>query len=389
MPTRLLASLLFLSWFVLPAFSQGHGPGGGHGSSPSTGNSGNVGVPIGVPSVPSLAPAPPFLTGKVVLDDGSELTEQVAIQTICQGTRRTETYTDGHGTFSFQFGDPNNGAFNDASSSMGSNSNPRLNGRDPRDCEVQAVLAGFTSQTIELSSRMTSAENTDIGRLSLHRLEHVEGTSISVTSALAPSGAKKDLEKGRELEKKQQWDDAEKSFAKAVQSYPKYAVAWFELGKLQLHRKDSAAAKTSFQQAVASDGKYVDPYLGLAQIAMDSRVWKEVTETTDKLIALNPVNFPVAYYFNGVANFYLRDLNAAEKITRQGIAVDSGRQVPKLQFLLGVVLEERHEYQEAADHLQQYLNLPLNTFEAEQGRMELAKVARLSASATPATNVAK
>src|SRR5690242_6021969 len=44
-----------------------------------------------------------FLSGKVVLEDGAELGEGAAIQTICRGQKHTETYSDSHGNFNFQF----------------------------------------------------------------------------------------------------------------------------------------------------------------------------------------------------------------------------------------------------------------------------------------------
>ena len=51
-----------------------------------------------------------FISGKVVLDDGTELTEPAVIQTICRGRRHSETYSDVHGSFSFRFGDPTQGS---------------------------------------------------------------------------------------------------------------------------------------------------------------------------------------------------------------------------------------------------------------------------------------
>lgn len=389
MPARLLTLFLLLLFFSAPAYSQR-----GRGSGPSVGGSrSSTGT---TPSLGNASPTGPdslFLSGKVVLDDGSELTEPVAIRTSCpsHGTDqwRTETYTDIHGGFSFQFGGSADGAFNDASSASAGSATAQTNVQDTSGCQLQAVLPGFTSDVIELSRRISTTESTDLGRLTLRRLQHVDGTSISATSAQAPSGAKKNFLKGREEEQKQQWDDAEKSFSKAVAAYPKYAIAWFELGKLQLRRKDVTAAKASLQHAIAADEKYVDPYLGLSQIAMNAREWKEAVDTTGKLIALNPINFPVAYYFNGVANYYLKDLDAAEQITRKGVAVDETHQVPKLQFLLAVLLEQKKEFQEASDHLQQYLKMPLTPFDAQQGREELAKVAKLSANVVAAPASAK
>src|SRR5919204_1914830 len=47
-----------------------------------------------------------FLSGKVVLQDGTAPSEPAAIQTVCRGRKKTEAYTDSRGYFSFQFGTP-------------------------------------------------------------------------------------------------------------------------------------------------------------------------------------------------------------------------------------------------------------------------------------------
>ena len=133
-----------------------------------------------------------FISGKVVLDDGSRLTESATILTICRGHRQAVTHTDSHGSFSFEFGDRTSAAAAgvaaaDADSSWTpAGGGARGNQRDWRDCELVADLPGFTSQTVDLSSRMSTFETTDIGRLVLHRIGEVEGLTISATSAMAP-----------------------------------------------------------------------------------------------------------------------------------------------------------------------------------------------------------
>jgi tetratricopeptide (TPR) repeat protein len=349
------------------------------------------GSATGMPqSTPGLTPAngagTVFISGKVTLDDGTELSEPVAIQTICRGQRHTVAYSDRGGGFSFQFGDPNyTGSvdMSDASSSMITAKSNVQDARNWQDCELQAALAGFSSDPIELTGRMTSLESTDVGRVTLHRLEHVEGTSISVTSALAPNAAKKALEKGCEYEKKGKWDQAEQSFAKAVQIYPKYAAAWTELGEAQVHRNDTASARHSFEQSVAADPKYVNPYEGLARLAFNASEWQQVVDATNKLLALNPINFPDAYFFSGVANFHLNNFDAAEKSARQGIRVDDGHQIPKMEYLLGMILMRKGDYPGAAAHMSQYLHLPIQPSEVAEANKELAEIARLSAKSNP------
>jgi tetratricopeptide (TPR) repeat protein len=351
------------------------------------------------PPTPSRPPQPPpslgapvrgsiFLSGRVVLDDGSELTEPVAIQTICKGQKRTVAHSDFHGGFSFELGSQNpmadvagiTDAETDTSWSDTMTSRPRAQ-RDYRDCELQAVLPGFSSQLIQLSSKIFDLGSSDIGRVTLHRLAHVEGLTISVTSAQAPGAARKAFEKGRELEKKSQWDKARESFEKAVQLYPQYAVAWYELGRVQLQDKNMTGARQSFDQARAADPKYVSPYNALAQVAASEKRWPDVVEITDKLLKLNPVDFPEAWLWNSVGNYVGQNFEAAENSARQGLKLDEAHRIPKLEYLLGMLLMRKQDYAGASQHMQQYLSLATQPAELDEARKQLAEIERHSSSA--------
>jgi tetratricopeptide (TPR) repeat protein len=371
--------------FTVSAAAQSRSGGGGSRSSGTTSAPGSSSTGLPAPAT--------FVSGKVVLDEGVPLTEPAAIQTICGGQRLTQTYSDVHGGFSFQMGGtrPSSGAaFSDASSASVGGASGAQSQVDWRGCQLQVVLAGYSSEIVELGSKMSSAESVDLGRVMLRRLGNVEGTSISVTSALAPSAATKALNKGREQEKKGKWDEAQKSLENAVQIYPKYAVAWFELGRVQMHQNDQASAKKSFEQALAADAKYVNPYTGLARLAMNARQWQEVVDLTSKLLVLNPIDFPDAYFLNAVANFYLRNIDAAEKTAREGIKVDAGQQIPRLQYLLGMILLQKHDYPEASEHMQEFLRLAKSPSEVAEAKNELDQIAKLSASvSSPAASEKK
>jgi hypothetical protein len=384
MRTRFFRCAFLAFALTASALAQGRS-GGGKPSFGSPGSTGPTSFPTTGMNSPSSQSAI-FVAGKVVLDDGTELTEPATIQTICKGQRHTETYSDTHGGFSFQFGDSNAGSaaeVSDASSSNFGTSVTTQSRREPRDCQLQAVLAGFTSQSVELGSRGNQLNSIDVGRVPLHRLEHVEGTSISVTNALAPAAARKALEKGREQEQKGKWEEARKSLEKAVQIYPRYAAAWNELGRLQLRDQDAPSARHSFEQALAADPKYVNPYDGLAQLAMQSHDWRNVIEATGKLFALDPLSFPDAYYYNSVGNYYLGNLDAAEKSALQGIRVDEAHQVPRLQYLLGMILLQKKDYQAASEHMQLYLRVATQPADIDLARKGLAEIEKVSASAKP------
>ena len=320
------------------------------------------------------------LSGKVVLDDGSALTDSAAIQTNCRNHIRTETHTDLHGGFSFQFtGTPTsaNEISPDAESSSRDTSPTHAERRGLEDCQLQAALPGFKSDVVELA-RFKGTDFIEIGRVVLHRLKNVEGFTISATTAQAPAAARKALEKGQQQEQQAKWDDAQKSFEKAVAVYPQFAAAWYELGRVQMQKNDSAGARNSFQQSMVADPKYVNSYLGLIPLAQREQKWQELDDVTNKLLALNPVNFPEAWFSNTVAKYYLGNFAEAEKSARHGLEVDTEHRVPKLEYMLGMLLMKKPDYPDAARHLQAFLSLSTQPAEVAEAQKQLAEIARLT-----------
>jgi len=148
----------------------------------------------------------------------------------------------------------------------------------------------------------------------------VEGTTISATSLNAPKDAKKAYEKGREAIKNKKLDQARTQLEKAVAIYPKYASAWYELGTVYERDKQIEAARKAYGESLAADSKYVSPYLRLASLSVMEQKWKDVVDSTNRLIKLNPLDFPAAYFFNSVANYNLENLDAAEKSARETLS---------------------------------------------------------------------
>ena len=384
-----LACCTFLT-LTLTLFASAQG-----GKSPNRGGaSPTTSAGPSVNTTPSSTPPGPgasqraFISGKVVLEDGSKITEPASILTICRGRKQTVTHTDSHGNFSFDFGDRASAAaagVGDAEDDSSWNTAGPRGGtqRDWRDCELQAQLAGFTSQPIDLSSKMSTFETTDIGRLVLHRMGQVEGLTISATSAMAPKDAQKAYEKGHEKATKEKWDEAEQLLGKAVQIYPKYAVAWYDLGRVQLHKNEAPEARHSFEQSIAADSKYVNPYRGLAELDTQQKQWQPLVVVTDQLLALDPISFPDAWLRNSLGHYSLSEFPAAEKSARQGMKVDDSHQMPKLEYLLGLILAQEHAYPEATAHIQNYLRVATQPSDIADAQKSLAEITRVSALATP------
>lgn len=407
------SAILFLTFAALAASSaMGQATGTGAGSSSSTGTGAGAGGgaantptnprPTGIPSTPTTNPAQNqtniprtiFISGKVSMDDGSPLPANVVIQKVCAGNPRSVAYTDSRGHFSFQWGAQNNfmadaseagfssssslssgGGFGNSQSAGGSNplaGDPYSN--NMAGCEIRAQAAGYRSDVVNLLNR-NPMDNPDIGMIVLHRLGNVEGTSISATSLLAPKDAKKAYEKGLQALLKSKPDDASKEFEKAVLSYPKYADAWMNLGKARLQLKAVQPAREAMLKAIECDPKLVTPYIDLGLIAAQEGKWADAGAYLDKGLKLDPVDFPQAWYISAAANFNLKKFDAAEKSAREALKVDPRRANPRTDYLLGLILAEKHDYPAAAEQFRTYLknspNAPdFSTVKDQLGQLE-------------------
>jgi tetratricopeptide (TPR) repeat protein len=335
-----------------------------------------------------------FLSGKVRIDDGTALTDPPAIQSVCRGHTRTETYTDRKGTFSFEISPVKEAELGNTGQAIGQASDsapfsPRQTSNNNnfsntwRECELQAVLPGFTSEVVEVAPHLLDFGTADVGTIVLHRQGQVQGFTISATTAAAPDKARKEYDKGRELEKKQEWGKAIEKFKKALEVYPKYAVAWFEMGRAQQKTNDTAAAHDSFHQALTVDPKYVSPYQELARMAFHDGNWREVVDTSATMLKLNPVSFPQEWLLNASANYYLKNVDAAEQSALKGLQVDTQHHVPQLEHLLGVILAQKNDYRGALEHIRKYLALAPNAEDAQLAAKQVEELEKKSAQTQP------
>jgi tetratricopeptide (TPR) repeat protein len=379
-------------------FAQGGRSGAGMTLPGNPTNTTRPGMPSqpGQPEVTAPDIRPVLLTGKVVMEDGTAPPEPVAIQLVCRATPRSIGYTNPKGGFAVDVNDRKNAAtFADASedpNSFGGNSagpnsalnsdgttNSGITGRALMGCDLVASLAGFRSDVLHLDARH-GADNPDVGTIILHRLANVEGLTISATSALAPKDARKAFQKAQTFERQQKWEDAGNEFRKAIGIYPKYAVAWYQLGMVQEQEKDREAARKSYAQALAADSKFVSPYQALAVLAAQNEKWQDVVVNTDHLLRLNPVDFPQAWLLNSLGNFYLKNMDAAERSAREGISRDAAHHYPDLHHVLGLVLAMKREYAGAVEQFRDYLIYAPNAIDTEQVKGQLAEVERVMGS---------
>jgi hypothetical protein len=81
--------------------------------------------------------------------------------------------------------------------------------------------------------------------------------------------------------------------------------------------------------------------------------------------------------FNALGNYYLNNLDAAEKSAREGISHDAAHQYSDLNHVLGIVLAMKRDYSGAVEQLRNYLHYAPNAVDTEQVRQQLAEVERV------------
>jgi tetratricopeptide (TPR) repeat protein len=353
-------------------------------------------APQAAPPIPQPNAGPVSVSGRVMTDDGQPFTDRVAIESVCDGVPRTEGYADKKGDFGVRVGDPNSGIIQDASVSTTddysslpaafplpadpANPNKVIRRYVWANCEIRAKLAGYRSDSINVSNRSTF-DSPYVGTLVLHKAGPVDGRVITVTSLAAPKSARTAFDKGQKALKNNQSDDARKDFETAVQIYPGYAAAWFELGRLSANRGDLDDGLRSYQKAIQADPKYVGPYLSVSAIEAVKKQWPQLLETTGALLRLDPYDYPQAYYMNALANYNLVNNDAAERSAREAEKLDSQGRLPIIRRLLGAILAGRRAFPEAVEQLREYLKFAPQAADAGTVREQVSQLETLAAAA--------
>lgn len=361
-------------WCLISLISLGAAYAQKHGGA----SSGRSTPPARTTTTPDLNTQPLFISGRVMMDGGGALPEPVAIERTCNGITRREGYTDFKGHFQLQLGSQNYN-FQDASESAsapglgtltrGASQSGNRKALDLTGCEFKAVLAGFQSSVLPVRTYEDSFQ-IDIGTIVLKRMGDVTGNTVSSTSMNAPNNARHAFEKAEKAMQENKLAEAEKQLNKAVRDYPNFASAWSLLGDVEQQQNRLDDARAAYMQSLAADPKYVNPSFGLALIAVQEKKWDEAARLTAQVTAMNAYAFPVAYFYNAVANYNAGNMAAAEGSGRKFKTVDSDHRHPDISLLLSQILVRKQDYAGAAQQIRDYLTLVPNAENAEQLRAQ-------------------
>lgn len=308
------------------------------------------------------------LVGKVTLEGNAVLTQNANVILECGATEpRAHAYSDTKGNFSIAVTVTDSGL----ASTIPNRLNTSISKQEWANCELYADLPGYTSEHLRLFEKPGEGV-LEVGNVVLHPVSQDHSFSVSVTSLAAPDKAKAAFEKGQEQENKGKWAAAMECFKKAIAVYPKYALAWLELGRAQVKQNAFTDARESFHQSIIQDSKLLGGYDELADLALQQQQWKELADTTDRLVQFAP-DFAQYWFLNSAANFNLGNMTKAESSIARGLPLDPKHTLPQMEYLYGLILANKHDYASASEHVGTYLRLAPHAKDAQSAQNSLAE----------------
>jgi tetratricopeptide (TPR) repeat protein len=282
------------------------------------------------------------LLGKIEVKDEPFLWNPVAIIVTCEGQIKNVTEADSKGNFLIR------PVISSAAPTLQGDEKRRLE-NEYEGCTVQASVAGFHSSTITITHR-NLRDDPGVGKITLVADRDAIATEISATTKTAPAKAMKAFQKARSEMMQQDMAGVESHLKEAVQLYPGFAEAWYELGRLQ-ESNDPQSAAISMAKALAADHQFIPPYLHLAGLAAQGQKWQQVVDNTSRSLQLDPAGSSQVWYYDALGRSQLGMLDAAEVSARKSLALDPQHRLPDTEQLLATILVRKGNFTEARAHL--------------------------------------
>ena len=315
-------------------------------------------------SMPTETNRPVSISGQVALDDGTPLNEPVEVQRVCGNVIHGEVYSDSAGKFTILLDDSSGPSFQSASegggaTTMGAQMGDHLS-RTTRTqlwgCDIRVLFPGYRSGSVSLAGRDFTMP-VSLGTIVLHRIGNAPTSAVSATTMQAPAEARKEYDKARDEFAKKRFDKADKHLAKAIELYPRYAVALDLRGRVQRAQKKDQDAGKYYQAAIDADSKFVPPYLHLAALEALKAQWPEVVRLSQKAIDLDPLGYTDPYYYQTVAYLMLQNVPDAKRTVTKVLELDTEHRFPRAELIMGNILRSEGDISGSADHLRKYVQL--------------------------------
>jgi len=157
----------------------------------------------------------------------------------------------------------------------------RVFGSDIEETWVEDVQPGRGDSTITVALHRKNEKTNQAG---------AQGGLVSAAGLNVPSKAQKELEKGNSALAKGKLQEAIQHFQTAVEIYPKFDLAWNNLGVAKMKSGDLQGGREAFEKALQANDKSARAYVNLARIDMHDKNYAAASERLTRSLTVEPLN---------------------------------------------------------------------------------------------------
>jgi Flp pilus assembly protein TadD len=287
------------------------------------------------------------IRGRVVLPNGSSLSQAVRIT--AQNMRGTPEaiFTDNQGQFEFRNLTPGDYTLEVEGD--------RLQFEVTTE-RVQVLRGAPSVVTIALKEKSSAVGTKPAGNV----------VSVGEIGPDVPAKARKEFERASKSAREGKALEAIDHLRKAISIYPNFMMAHNDLGAELLVQGNLDEATTELQRAIQIDPKAFNPYLNLGVVLVRQKRFAEAADLLRKALSLES-DSPDAKLYLGLALMGTNDLEGAERELKAAYNL-GGSSYSLALFHLGEVYMNRGERALARQALETYLHNAPNAANAVQAR---------------------
>jgi tetratricopeptide (TPR) repeat protein len=313
-----------------------------------------------------------ILNGKVIMENGSAPGRAVSIERVCAGDK-PEHIADTNAKGEYMWRATANRATTDFNHLTNGSLGATVFANTPREiCTIRATMPGYESTQLEVQD-VTALDNPVLPTLTL--MPRGSQIDLETSQVSVPRNAASAWNRADKEIRRKNWPGAEEQLRAVVAAAPKFARGWEMLGNVFQFDKKPKEARDAYQNAVTNDPRRLPVYLLLARAEIDAHDWDATRQTAAALVKADlKKEYPEAYVYQAIAAYNLNDLNNAAASAEEAIRVDKKHNVPRAEYVYGLILQARQDNSGAREHLSRFLELDPHALEAESARSFLSGI---------------
>jgi len=180
------------------------------------------------------------------------------------------------------------------------------------------------------------------------------GGMISAAELNIPDKAKKEFDRGLESMQKSENDKALEHFEKATAIYPQYAMAYNNIGVLQIKEGRIPQARQAFETAVSVNPKLAGGYLNLARLSLNDNKYTEADQLIGKALTVEPSRVE-AMALAAQTKLMMGDLDGAYAFAKKVHSQPDHKSYSAVHLIAAQVLQKKNQPDQAMAEYKMFL----------------------------------